>query len=163
MYNNLYNPYMVYPSRQDESKNIDEQINRLQQLKNQLNQPQQPTAINQTFQLAPSSPSTLKYANTIDDVKREIVFGDTAFFSKDLTVMWLKNNKGEVRTYELNEIIPKDEKDIYIATLESKLKEMDEEIKEMKENAKSNIKHDDESIKDEESSSISVPRTSKKK
>lgn len=161
--NYFYQP----PTRQDNLNMIDEQISRLNQMKSQLTQ-QQPTqqhqpSINQTFQLAPTSQNTMRYVNTMDDVAKEIVFGDTPFFSKDMSVMWLKNAKNEIKTYELNEIVPKDEKDLMIENLKMQVDEMNKVIKEMKDNAKPITTNDDESVKSEESPSVPVSRTSKTK
>ena len=135
MNGNFYNtnPYYQAPTRQDNLNMIDEQISRLNQMKSQLTQ-QQPTqqhqpSINQTFQLAPTSQNTMRYVNTMDDVAKEIVFFDTPFFSKDMSVMWLKNNKGEIKAYELNEIVERDEKDIQIDYLTSKIEELERKIK----------------------------------
>ena len=160
--NYFYQP----PTRQDNISMINEQINRLEQMRNQIvqqpsqQQPQQPS-INQTFQLAPTTQSTLRYVNTMDDVAKEMVFGDTPFFSKDMSVMWLKNAKNEIKTYELNEIVPRDDKDLMIENLKIQLDEMNKVIKEMKDNAKPVIANDDEPVKSEESTSVPVSRTSK--
>ena len=169
MNGNFYNtnPYYQAPTRQDNLNMIDEQISRLNQMKSQLTQ-QQPTqqhqpSINQTFQLAPTTQSTLRYVNTMEDVAKEMVFGDTPFFSKDMSVMWLKNAKNEIKTYELNEIVPKDEKDLMIENLKIQLDEMNKVIKEMKDNAKPITANDDEPVKSEESPSVPVSRTSKTK
>ncbi len=160
--NYFYQP----PTRQDNINMINEQINRLEQMRNQIvqqpSQQQQPS-INQTFQLAPTTQSTLRYVNTMEDVAKEMVFGDTPFFSKDMSVMWLKNAKNEIKTYELNEIVPKDEKDLMIENLKIQLDEMNKVIKEMKDNAKPITANDDATITSEESPSVPVSRTSKKK
>ena len=87
------NYYYQSPTRQDNLNMINEQIHRLEQMRNQISQQpsqQTPPAINQTFQLAPTSQSTMRYVNTMDDVVKEMVFGDTPFFSKDLSVLWIK-------------------------------------------------------------------------
>lgn len=128
------NYYYQTPTRQDNINMIDEQIARLNQMKNQITQQQQnmqqhPPAINQTFQLAPNPQSGMKYANTMDDVNKEMIFVDTPFFSKDLSVVWIKNTKGEVKTYELNEIVRKDEKDLQIEYLNARLEELERKIK----------------------------------
>ena len=107
MYNN---PYMTNISL---NERIDNEIERLKQMKTQV---QQPTPITQNFQLAPTH-NGIKYVNTIDDVKKEIVYFDTPFFSKDLSVLWVKNNKGDIKAYELKEIVQKDDKDIQIEYL----------------------------------------------
>ena len=156
MYNNPY----TY-NTQLERDRIDSQIARLQDMKNQLTQPmanQQPS-INQTFQLAPNGGNSIRYVNSLDEVKKEIVYNDTPFFSNDLSVLWIKNNKGDVRAFELKEIVKKDEKDIIIDSLQLQINELKEEIK----NAKSNYTNDDEPNQNEQSSDVSNRRTSKKK
>ena len=130
-YQQLYNPY----NQQTTIENLDEQINRLQKLKTQIQQPVQPTNLTQNFQLAPTNNATMKYSNSMEEVQREIIVGDTPFFSKDMSVVWIKNTKGDIKTYELNEIIAKDEKDIQIALLQS---QVDELRKEMRNNEWSN-------------------------
>lgn len=110
---------------------IDNQIAQLQQMKDQMKN-QQP-AINQTFQLAPHNLGGLRYFNTIDEVNKEPVYNDTPFFSKDMSIVWVKNSKGEVKTYELTEIVPKDSKDMQIEYLQAQI----EDLKGMIENATS--------------------------
>lgn len=136
MYNNSYLNNINLNER------IDNEIERLKQMKTQVQTP-----ITQNFQLAPTS--SMRYANTIDDVKREMIYADTPFFSKDLSVMWLKSNKGDIRAFELNEIIEKDNKDIQIEYLMKQVEELKKEIKNNELNA--NI---DEPIEDEKSTSV---------
>lgn len=119
MYNN---PYLNNISL---NERIDNEIERLKQMKSQV---QQPAPITQNFQLAPTH-SGMKYANTIDDVKKEIVYFDTPYFSKDLSVLWLKNTKGDIKAYELNEIVEKDDKDIQIEYLKEQIEELKGMIK----------------------------------
>ena len=121
MYNN---PYMINQNYNQQSINdrIDNQIAQLQQMKEQMKH-QQPTSINQTFQLAPQQ-NGMRFANSLDDVNKEMVYGDTPFFSKDMSIVWIKNNKNEIKTYELNEIVPKDEKDIKIDFLLAQIEEL---------------------------------------
>ena len=133
------NPYM-------QQQNLDRINDQIRQLENIRNQMQQPAPITQNFQLAPSS--SIRYAKSIEEVDKSPVMGDTPFFSQDMAVMWLKNTTGEVKTYELKEIIKKDEKDLKIEFLMA-------QIEEMKNNAKSNIANVDGTTKDEESTSIS--------
>ena len=129
MYNNSYIPnYNPNFSQQNLNEKIDNEIAKLQQMKSNMNQ--QTPAINQTFQLAPTNNHTIRYANTIDEVNKETIFYDTPFFSKDMSVVWIKNAKGEIRTYELNEIIPKDDKDIQIEMLQAQIDELKKGIKE---------------------------------
>ena len=137
MYNNPYMNYQQSFNRQNINERIDNQIAQLQQMKEQMKNNQQP-AINQTFQLAPTHSSGMKYANSLDEVSREMVYIDTPFFSKDMSVVWVKNNKNEIKTYELNEIIPKDDKDIRIEYLEAQIKELKEGIKKNESNDDTN-------------------------
>ena len=88
-----------------------------------------------------------------------MVIGDTPFFSKDMSVVWVKNTKGEVKTYELTEIIPKDDKDIEIEMLKAQINEM----KGMIQNAKSNDEYVDEPIEDEKSTNVPIHKSSTKK
>jgi hypothetical protein len=60
----------------------------------------------------------------MEEVQRDMVIGDTPYFSKDMSVVWIKNTKGDIKTYELNEIIPKDEKDLQIELLMSQISEL---------------------------------------
>ncbi len=130
-----YNPNQQNMYEQTMYEQIDNQINQLVGMRNQIknnamqqnNQQHQPTAINQTFQLAPGGNAGMKYANSIEDVSKEMVFYDTPFFTKDLSVVWIKNAKGEIKTFELTEIIPQDEKDIEIALLKAELEQMRKE------------------------------------
>lgn len=125
MYNNPYvNPYNINYGQQSLSDRIDSQIAQLNQMKEQIKNNKQPPAINQTFQLAPNNNHAIKFVNTIDDVAKENVYFETPFFSKDMTVLWVKNAKGDIKTYELNEIIPKDEKDIQIEYLQAQIEEL---------------------------------------
>jgi len=154
MYNNPYTNY----NQQLEREKLDGQIAKLQQMRDQLNQPLQPS-INQTFQLASSPTMGIKYANSIEDVNKEVVYVDTPYFSHDLSVVWIKNAKGNVKAFELTEIVPKDEKDMIIENLQMQINEMREEIK----NAKSISTNVNEANSSEEPTNVSVPRTSKKK
>jgi hypothetical protein len=124
MYNN---PYVNNYNQQNINDRIDNQIAQLQQMKEQMKHNTQP-AINQTFQLAPQQ-SGMRFANSLDDVNKEMVYVDTPFFSKDMSVLWLKNSKGDIKTYELNEIIPKDAKDMQIEYLQAQIEELKGMIK----------------------------------
>ena len=151
-YNNNYN-------QQSMNDRIDNQIAQLQQMKEQMKNNQQP-AINQTFQLAPSNHSGMKYVNTMEEVAKEQVFVDTPFFSKDMSVLWVKDNKGNIKSYELKEIVPLDEKDMMINSLQMQLNEL---RKELKENAKPNDKYVADTNQDEESTDVSNDKPSTKK
>jgi len=173
MYNNPYiNPY----NQQANIDRLNEQINNLERMKAQMQQPQpQPTNLTQNFQLAPTSRDVIRYATSLEEVQRDMVIGDTPYFSKDMSVVWIKNLKGEIKTYELNEIIPKDEKDIQIEYLKGQIEELKKEMKQnewdntnaiTKQNATNTTEYDEpvgETIKDEKSSSFSKISGSKKK
>jgi hypothetical protein len=121
------NPYM--PTSYNPQMTVDKinnQINELEKLKSQIpqNNPQQPTNLTQNFQLAPQNRDVIKYAGSMEEVQRDMVIGDTPYFSKDMSVVWIKNTKGDIKTYELNEIIPKDEKDLQIELLMSQISEL---------------------------------------
>ena len=116
---NMYNP-------QPSVDRINAQINELEKMKAQIQQPmQQP--ITQNFQLAPSN--TIRYANSMEEVEKTMVIGETPFFSNDMSVVWVKNAQNQIKTYELNEIIKKDEKDLMIESLQMQLNEMKGMIK----------------------------------
>ena len=121
MYNN---PYINMYNPQASIDKLNEQINNLEKMKAQMQQPQQPTNLTQNFQLAPTSRDVIRYATSIEEVQRDMVIGETPYFSKDMSVVWIKNLKGEIRTYELNEIVPKDEKDIKIDFLMAQIEEL---------------------------------------
>ena len=105
------------------------------------NQPQQTPNINQTFQLAPNqNGNNFRYVVSGEDVKRELVFGDTIFLNKDHTRMWLKNARGETKEYELVQIVELDPKDAEIKKLQGQI----EELKKVIEDATNNIKFNDE-------------------
>ena len=123
------NPYMQSLNQQNINDRIDSEIERLKQMKSQMQQPIQPTNLTQNFQIAPTSRETIKYLSSYDEVQKEMVTGDTPFFSKDMSVVWIKNTKGGVKTYELNEIVPKDEKDIQIELLQNQINELKKEMK----------------------------------
>ena len=126
MYSSYNNQYYIQ-DLQNMRDRIDKQLQQYTQT-----QPTQQPSINQTFQLASPNPTSqfgLKYASTIDDVNKEIVYFDTPFFSKDMSVVWIKNVKGEIKSYELNEIIKKDSKDIQIDLLMAQIEELKGMIK----------------------------------
>lgn len=152
------NPYINTYNPQASVDRINSQIAELEKMKSQIPPAiQQPTNLTQNFQIASSNNNTIKYADSIEEVRKDIVVGDTPFFSKDLSVVWIKNTQGNIRTFNLEEIIEKDAKDIQIEMLLARIKEMEESRNE------SSSKYVDESTKDEKSSSIqSISRNKKK-
>lgn len=155
MYPNPYTNQTYIQELQGMKDRIDRQLQ-------QITQPQQPTPnIHQTFQLAPTqNQASIRYANTIDDVNKELVFSDTPFFSKDLSVMWLKNVKGEVKAYELKEIVQKDEKDLMIESLQLQINELK---KGMVNDAKSDSDDVDEPTTKQKSTNVSGNKSGKAK
>ena len=123
MYGNPYNSQMYMQDLQGLRDRIDRQM----QIANQ-NQPQA-TPITQNFQLAPNQNNGIKYVNSIEDVKKELVLADTLFVNKEYTLLWHKNASGEVKTYELKEIIELDEKDRKIADLMARINALESEMK----------------------------------
>ena len=121
---NGYNPQIM-----NFDKQILEERNKIAELERQKMQAlyTPPTILNQTIQAGPQS-NGIKYAESIDEVNREIVFADTLFINKGFTNLWFKNPRGEVKTYLLEEFIPKDEKDIKIENLEKQLNDLKKEI-----------------------------------
>jgi hypothetical protein len=159
------NPYMQGFNSQANIDRINAQMAELEKMKQQLQQPpqqQMPTSLTQNFQLAPTHQGGMRYANTIDDVGKEVVYADMPFFSKDMSVVWIKNNKGDIKTYELKEIVPRDEKDIKIDFLMAQI----EELKKGMVKHESNANVDDtitEPIKDEVTTDVSTISKSTKK
>ena len=155
MYNTPYNIYNSQPTLD----RINAQINELEKMKEQMQKPiQAPTNLTQNFQLAPTNRDVIKYAGSIEEVERDMVLGDTPYFSKDMSVVWVKNAKGTIKTYELNEIIPKDEKDVKIEFLMAQIIELKKEMSKHESNDDTN-----EPTKDEESTIIStIPKSTKK-
>ena len=115
------NPYITNFNQQSNIDRINNQIAELEKMKTQMQQPA--TNLTQNFQLAPNR-DAIRYATSMDEVNKDIVYGDTPFFSKDMSVVWIKNTKGEIKTYELNEIIPRDEKDMKIEYLQAEIEEL---------------------------------------
>ena len=91
----MYNsPYFNTYNPQANIDRINNQIAELEKLKSQIPQvsitTQQPPNLTQNFQLASNNNNIIRYADNIDEVKKNIVISDTPFFSKDMSVMWLK-------------------------------------------------------------------------
>ena len=134
--------YPYYPNNQIYMQNmqdlqnmrekIDRQMQQMQQLnQNQMQQQQQPVPITQNFQLAPNPTNNeleSKYANNIDEVRNTFVMKTGVFVNKDFTSMWVKTTDGNIKTYELNEVIQQDPKDIEINNLKKELQRMKEMI-----------------------------------
>lgn len=134
--------YPYYPNNQLYMQNmqdlqnmrekIDRQMQQMQQLnQNQMQQQPQIPQVNQTFQLAPNPTNNeleSKYANNIDEVRNTFVMKTGVFVNKDFTSMWVKTTDGNIKTYELNEVIQQDPKDVEINNLKLELQRMREMI-----------------------------------
>ena len=157
------NPYLSAYNSQANLDRINAQINELEKIKSQMQQPvQTPTNLTQNFQLAPTNRDVIRYATSMEEVQRDAVLGETPYFSKEMSVVWVKNTKGEIKTYELNEIVPKDDKDLKIEYLQAQI----EELKKGMKNNESNVNVNESitnTIESEEPSNVSnVPKFSKK-
>ena len=133
--------YPYYPNNQIYMQNmqdlqnmkdrIDRQMQQVQQMNQNQMQQQQPVPITQNFQLAPNPTNNeleSKYANNIDEVKGIFVMKTGVFLNKELNTLWIKNTNGDIRTFELSEIIDIDPKDKEIAILKQELEKMKEMI-----------------------------------
>ena len=134
------NPFLSSYNAQASIDRINTQIAELEKMKQQLPQPNgAPTNLTQNFQIAPNS-TTMKYADSIEEVQKDIVVGDTPYFSKDMSVLWIKNTKGDVKSYELNEIIQKDEKDLQIEFLQAQIESMKKEMNKNESSSSDDVK-----------------------
>lgn len=151
--------YPYYPNNQlymqdlqNMRDKIDRQMQQVQQInQNQMQQQPTPTNLTQNFQLAPNSNNNeleSKYVNNIDEVKGIFVMKTGVFVNKDFTSMWVKTIDGNIKTYELNEVIQQDPKDVEINNLKLELQKMREMIN-----------YDNES--DVDNSNINEPNESK--
>lgn len=127
-YQNWYgnNGQYYMQNLQDMRDRIDNQMKQYQQSQMQMQQPvQQP--ITQNFQLAPQPTNNeiqSKYVNNIDDVKNTFVMTTGLFVNKEMNTLWIKNVNGDIRTFNLQEIIEQDPKDIEIQRLRNEIENM---------------------------------------
>lgn len=131
-YPNFNNQFLMRQYEQDLQNIVRDAQGKINQLHNQstMQLPQQQVPITQNFQLAPNqSNNGVKYMENIEDVKKELVFADTLFINKEHNKLWLKNALGEIKSFEVNEIIEKDEKDIKIDELMAKINQLESEMK----------------------------------
>ena len=115
-------------------QNMREKIDRQMQQMQQLNQQQQQPIpqVTQNFSIAPTQNNTseleAKYVNNIDEVKNTFVMKTGVFLNKDFTSLWVKTTDGNIKTYDLNEVIQQDPKDVEINNLKRELERMREMI-----------------------------------
>ena len=163
--------YPYYPNNQYYMQNmqdlqnmrekIDRQMQQMQQLNQNQMQQQQPVPITQNFQLAPNPTNNeleSKYANNIDEVRNTFVMKTGVFVNKELNTLWIKNTNGDIRTFELNEIIEQDPKDIEINNLRQELQRMKEMINYANE---SNVNNTDYDGADESKNAKKLPSRTK--
>ena len=74
--------------------------------------------------------------------------------------MWVKNAKGDIRGFELNEIIPKDNKDMQIEFLQSQIEQLRKEIRHNEPTINDDV---DEPTENEKPTSVSTISKSTKK
>ena len=162
MINMFGSPYYNQQTYQQDLMNMRDRLDKqIQQSQMTMQQPQQ-APITQNFQLAPNqNQNTIKYANTIDDIKKELVFSDTLFVNKEYTLLWLKNALGEVKTYKLEEVIEIDEKDKKINELMAKIEHLESEMKKNESTTNSN-EYANGTIANTKPSSISKSKSSDK-
>ena len=144
-------------------------IRSLQNLKNETEQrlqqamQYQPAAINQTFQLAPSSQYTNNEydgikAKNIDEVRNTLALRDTLFINDEKDTLWLKDASGNIKTYNLQEVIELDEKDKKIYELQKQIDELKGEIS----NGKSDNFNVNGAIENSKPSNVSTDKSIKK-
>jgi len=126
-----YNPMLNQQGTIDKITNQIKDLENLRaQVQSQMNS--QPTNLTQNFQIAPTNRETIRYATSMEEVQKEMTVGTTPYFSKDMSVVWIKEPNGSIKTYELNEIVAKDEKDLLIEGLQFQIAELRKEIKDAK-------------------------------
>ena len=158
---NYYNSGMYMPSVDRINKQIEDLQNLKSQMQNPMQMPNSTTpAINQTFQLANTNNMNDfdgKYANNIDEVKNTLALKNMLFVNKEMNILWLKDVTGNIKSYTLTEIVELDEKDKKIMELEKQI----ESMKGMILNAKSDNVNVDEPIAKSKSTNVSNDKPSK--
>lgn len=118
-------PYMNQSVYEQNLENIIQQANgQLQQLRNRPT----PTNLTQNFQITPqnSTPNDLQsaYVSGAEEVKNIFMTKNGIFVDKGLTNLWFKNTEGNIRTFTLQEVVQKDEKDLEIEKLKKQLEDL---------------------------------------
>ena len=157
----MYNPNNMYmQDLQAMRDRIDQQMRQAQQqFQPQMQQP----AINQTFQLAPTSNINDldgKYASSIDEVKNTLTLKNTLFIDKENKNLWIKNADGTIRTFTLSEVIELDEKDKQIMELQKQIEELKGAVLNAKQPDFNNVV---QPITNEQPSNVSTTKSTSKK
>lgn len=118
-------PYMNQSVYEQNLENIIQQANgQLQQLRNRPT----PTNLTQNFQITPqnTTPNDLQsaYVSGVEEVKNIFMTKNGIFVDKGLTNLWFKNTEGNIRTFTLQEVVQKDEKDLEIEELKKQLENL---------------------------------------
>ena len=119
------NNQMYLQDLQNMKDRIEQQMRQISQYNN--SQPTNQPSINQTFQLAPNQTNNDlegRYANNIDEVKNTLVMKTGVFVNKDYTTLWIKDVTGDIRTFNITEVIELDEKDKQILALQKQIEEL---------------------------------------
>lgn len=158
---NYYNAGMYMPSVDRINKQIEDLQNLKSQMQNPMQMPNSATpAINQTFQLANTNNMNDfdgKYANNVDEVKNTLALRNMLFVNKEMNTLWLKDVTGNIKSYTLTKIVELDEKDKKIIELEKQI----ESMKGMILNAKSDNVNVDEPIAKSKSTNVPNDKSSK--
>lgn len=86
---------------------------------------QYPANLTQNFQIAPAQVGLqFKIVNSLEDVNKEIVLSDSYFVDNSYNTFWIKNQRGELRTFKMEEETPKDKKDLLIEDLQNQINEL---------------------------------------
>lgn len=140
-------------------------IRNLQSLKNETEQKLQQAlmlqqnagvspSINQTFQITPNQNNINdfdgKFVKNIDEVKNTLTLKQTLFLNDDKTMLWIKDTTGAVKTYNLQEVIELDEKDVEINNLKKEINELKEMMR-----SERNNKYVDDTIAKQKSTKFS--------
>lgn len=134
-YNNYYNPYGMQPS----IDRINRQIEDLQNIKSQMqNPPQQQAPVNNFINSNPTSTNAnlyeLKKLNENDEAENIGIFTDTIFIGNDK--MQIKKMDGTIEKFNITKYYPVDPKD-------QKISQLEDEIKKLKEMISNEPKHDE--------------------
>ena len=133
----MYNPI--------DTTRIDRQIEDLQRLRASYQGMQMPQPINNIISTQQTAP-VFEAKFTTENPADILVQNKTAFIDLKNAKLTIKETDGETKEYGL--ILPKDEKDLKIESLEYKLREMEMKINEYSKSNKSNIK-ESEPIRDD--------------
>lgn len=123
-----YNPYNMNYYMQDLQNmkdRIDRTMQQYAQTQTQMQQPMQP--ITQNFQIAPSQTQNeleARFVNNVDEVKNIFVMRTGIFTTKDFSTIFVKDINGNIRTFNTEEVLDVDERDLEIRNLRKEIEEL---------------------------------------